>query len=76
MRNRGVIIEGRAQLISGPQELVSKIVSRIYVRYLGAEATHAPTPKEMCSAPHVLIKLTPDKIVTWDWPKQAIAPLW
>jgi PPOX class probable F420-dependent enzyme len=76
MRNRGVIIEGKAELISGPEELVTKTVSRIYVRYLGREAMHAPTPKEMYDAPHVLIKLTPDKIVTWGWTKQAITPLW
>lgn len=75
LRNRGVILEGQAQLILEPRQRVMDIVSQIYERYMGAEARCAPTVKEMYDSPHVLIKLVPRRIISWNWKRSSISPL-
>lgn len=75
LRIKGVILEGRAELVQEPNDLVTRVVTRLYERYMGSEAMQAATPRKMFDAPHVLIKLTPRKIISWDWTHQGIAPL-
>ena len=75
IRIKGVIMEGKAELIHGPEDFVMDIVRRIYVNYMGEEALVATTPRKMYDGPHILIKLTPEKIITWNWTQKGIAPL-
>lgn len=75
LRIKGVVFEGRAELIHEPTKLVMDTVSSIYERYLGAEAFVTPTVKAMLDSRHVLIKLTPRKVMSWDWTHEGIASL-
>jgi PPOX class probable F420-dependent enzyme len=75
IRIKGVIMEGEAELIDEPEDLVMDIVRRIYVNYMGEESLVATTPKKMYDGPHILIKLTPKKVITWNWTQKGIAPL-
>ena len=65
LRFKGVILEGRAELLDDPT-FAREMVDRIYTRYLGPDGIEEPTPRAMRAAPHVIIKLTPTRIQTWD----------
>jgi PPOX class probable F420-dependent enzyme len=75
LRFKGVILEGVADLITEPVDFVRETVIRIYTKYLGTEGIQAPTPLRMINNPHVIIKLTPDRISTWDDTRTGIPPL-
>ena len=75
LRIKGVIMEGVAELIDQPEDLVMGIVRQIYIRYMGEESLVASTPKQMYDGPHVLIKLAPEKIISWDWTQNGNAAL-
>jgi nitroimidazol reductase NimA-like FMN-containing flavoprotein (pyridoxamine 5'-phosphate oxidase superfamily) len=61
-----VLFEGQAELITEPGEFVQEMSARIYARYLGPEGVLAAEPQEWIHSPeNLLIKLTPEKIVTW-----------
>ena len=75
LRFQGVILEGEAELITEPLEFVQQTVIAIYTKYLGHEGIQAPTPRRMIESPHVIIKLTPRRIRSWDDTRAAIAPL-
>jgi PPOX class probable F420-dependent enzyme len=75
LRFKGVILEGVADLITEPDDFVRQTVVRIYTKYLGTEGIQAATPQRMINAPHVIIKLTPEQISTWDDTRAGIAPL-
>jgi PPOX class probable F420-dependent enzyme len=75
LRFKGAILAGSAELITAPADLARQIAVRIYRKYLGDEGLAAPTPKAMVDGEHVIIRLRPDRIQTWDDTKTAIAPL-
>jgi PPOX class probable F420-dependent enzyme len=72
---KGVALEGRAELITDPPDRVREIVSTIYTKYLGREGIQAPTPQRMINSRHVIIKLTPERIRSWDYTRDSIAPI-
>ncbi len=75
LRFKGVIFEGKAELITEPVEFVRETVIRIYTRYLGEEGILAPTPQKMIQSPHVIIKLTPERVISWDYTRGGLAPI-
>lgn len=76
LRFWGIILHGRVELITEPQDDVLELVRAIYTKYLGKEGVLAPTPQEMIlKGRHVLIKLTPEKIISWDDTHTAVAPI-
>lgn len=63
---QAVLLEGPVELITQPRELVREISNRIYIRYLGLEGVKAPDPQSWMNDPeNMLIKLTPDRIISW-----------
>lgn len=67
LRFLGVIMEGRVELIEQPVEWARQVVIRVYTKYLGEEGIEARTPQRMINqGQHVIVKLIPDKILTWD----------
>ncbi|RPI30658.1 MAG: hypothetical protein EHM70_13350 [Chloroflexota bacterium] len=64
--NEGVIMEGDAELVSQPCELVQDMATRIYSRYLGPKGVLAPDPQSWIHDPdNLLIRLTPRKVYSW-----------
>jgi hypothetical protein len=51
------------------------MVSRIYSKYLGVEGAQSPTPQRMISSEHVIINLTPEKILSWDYTRDGLGPI-
>lgn len=67
LRFIGVIFEGRVELIQEPADWARQVVVRVYTRYLGEEGIEARTPQRMINqGQHVIVKLIPEKILTWD----------
>jgi len=66
LRFWAILLKGEAELITQPIEYVREVVIRIYTKYVGEEGILAPQPQGMISANHVLLKLTPTKIITWN----------
>jgi len=65
---RAVIFEGQADLVKGPSDFLRKQFLWIYIRYLGEEGVLEKSPQEWIADPHnLLIKLVPEKIITWKW---------
>jgi nitroimidazol reductase NimA-like FMN-containing flavoprotein (pyridoxamine 5'-phosphate oxidase superfamily) len=63
---QAVIIEGEVEIITEPVERLIEIATRIYSRYLGAEGVLNPEPQSWMHDPnHLIIKLTPQKIISW-----------
>jgi nitroimidazol reductase NimA-like FMN-containing flavoprotein (pyridoxamine 5'-phosphate oxidase superfamily) len=76
LRFWGVILQGKVELITEPEDVVLDYVKAIYTKYLGREGILAPTPQEMIfKGQHVIIKLTPEKMISWDDTHTAIAPI-
>ncbi len=62
----GVILEGEAELVTGPAEFLRAQTTWVYTRYLGPEGVLAPDPQSWMADPeNLLIKLTPTKIMSW-----------
>ena len=65
---KAVILEGQAELVKEPPEFLRKQIIWIYKRYLGEEGALDKDPQEWITDPHnMLIKLTPEKVITWQW---------
>jgi hypothetical protein len=75
LRFKGVILEGDAEVITAPEAFVRETVTRIYRKYLGDEGIAAPTPSQMITNPHAIIRLRPQRIRTWDDTRTGLAPL-
>jgi len=75
LRFWGIFMQGEAELISEPVDWIQEMVRRIYRKYLGTEGIQAPTPQKMIHSEHVIIKFRPQKIISWDDTKHAIAPI-
>lgn len=68
---RAVILEGGAEIIAEPADFVRDGVRRIYERYLDADEMRGPGDEMLTSARHVLIRLRPGTMKTWD----SVAPV-
>jgi hypothetical protein len=65
---KAVILEGKAELVREPREFLVQKFYWIYERYLGKEGAKAKDPQSWINDPHnLLIRLEPEKIITWDW---------
>lgn len=63
---QGVLIEGRAEVIAEPKNLVLERSHQIYVRYLGQEGTLAEEPQSWIHDPrNRIIRIRPEKTMTW-----------
>jgi hypothetical protein len=63
---QAVLLEGAVELVTQPRELVREMASLIYLRYLGPEGILDSEPQSWLDDPeNLLIKLTPDKIMSW-----------
>jgi PPOX class probable F420-dependent enzyme len=61
-----VILEGEAELVTGPADFLRTQITWVYTRYLGPEGVLAPDPQSWIASPeNLLIKLTPAKIMSW-----------
>ena len=74
LRFKAVVLEGQVELIHD-RLFTLDMVTRIYTKYLGAEGARSPTPQRMINSEHVIIKLTPTKVLTWDDTRTAMAPV-
>jgi PPOX class probable F420-dependent enzyme len=62
----GVLIKGRAEIISGPPEYIREQGEKIYRRYLNEQELLAPDPQSWLSSPEGLIlKISPTSIKTF-----------
>jgi len=65
---RSVIMEGKAELVTGPRDFLCDRFTWIYVRYLGGQGVLAAAPQEWIQDPrNLLIRLHPEKIISWEW---------
>ncbi len=76
LRFWGIVMSGEAELIEAPPEWVLATVRQIYAKYLGPEGLQAPTPQRMLNeGQHVIVKLTPRRVITWDDTHTGLAPI-
>jgi PPOX class probable F420-dependent enzyme len=67
-KTQAVILEGKAELLRGPAELLQRQFTWIYSRYVGADHVSEPIYQDWIHDPlNALIKLTPAKVYTWSW---------
>jgi nitroimidazol reductase NimA-like FMN-containing flavoprotein (pyridoxamine 5'-phosphate oxidase superfamily) len=63
---QAVLLEGTVELVTQPRQLVRKLASRIYIRYLGPEGIKDAEPQSWLNdAENLLIKLTPERVISW-----------
>jgi len=63
---RAVIMRGRIEIIEAPLEDVMATVRRIHQRYLSPEEQASEAGRSMQLGSHVLLRFTPERILTWD----------
>jgi nitroimidazol reductase NimA-like FMN-containing flavoprotein (pyridoxamine 5'-phosphate oxidase superfamily) len=63
---RAVVMRGSAEVIEEPADVVRDGVRRIYERYLDADEMRGAGEEMLTSARHVLIRLRPATMTTWD----------
>lgn len=65
---KAVVFEGHAELVKEPRDLVHEKSLWIYTRYLGPEGVLAAEPQSWIVDPlNLLIKLTPERVLTWEF---------
>ena len=74
LRFKAVVLEGKVEILVD-REYVLETVRKIYTKYLGQEGILAPTPNRMINSEHIIIKLTPEHILTWDYTRDSAAPI-
>jgi nitroimidazol reductase NimA-like FMN-containing flavoprotein (pyridoxamine 5'-phosphate oxidase superfamily) len=63
---QAVLLEGQVELLTQPRQLVRELANRIYIRYLGPEGVKDADPQSWLDDPqNLLIKLTPERIISW-----------
>jgi len=65
LRFRAITMRGLIEVIDGPEELIRGTVRRIYEKYLGPDLAREPA-QAMLMAPHLLLRFTPTRTVSWD----------
>ena len=63
---RAVLMRGRIEIIEAPLEDVMATVRRIHQRYLSPEEQASQVGRSMQLGSHVLLRFTPERILTWD----------
>lgn len=63
---RAVLMRGRIEIIEAPLEDVMATVRRIHQRYLSPEEQASEVGRSMQLGSHVLLRFTPERILTWD----------
>ena len=66
LRLRAVIMRGVVEIIEGPGDVVRDGVRRIYERYLRPDEMRDVAEEMMTGARHVLLRVTPATMTTWD----------
>lgn len=65
---KAVVLEGSAELIEQPRDFLKQQFLWIYKRYMGEDGVKEEQPQEWIEDAHnLLIKLTPSRIMTWNW---------
>lgn len=63
-----VILEGQAELVTAPRDFLRQQFLWIYTRYLGVDGVKAKDVQGWIEDSHnLLVKLTPEKVLVWDW---------
>jgi len=63
---QAVLLEGAVELVTQPRQLVRETASQIYIRYLGPQGIKDAEPQSWLDDPeNLLIKLTPERIMSW-----------
>ncbi len=63
---QGVLLEGKAELVTSPQPFIQEMSLRIYSLYLGPEGVLAPDPQSWARDPeNLLVRLKPEHIYSW-----------
>lgn len=65
-RHKCVIVRGQAQL---SREDHPEVTKKIYTRYLGQEGLKQPFAQKLLKGDTYIVKITPTKILTWDYTK-------
>jgi nitroimidazol reductase NimA-like FMN-containing flavoprotein (pyridoxamine 5'-phosphate oxidase superfamily) len=65
LRFRAVVMRGVIEVMDGPADLLDRVVRRLYRRYLGDDHLDDPTPARMLADRHVLLRFTPERVVSW-----------
>lgn len=61
-----VLLEGEAELVTAPQDLLEEKTTWVYTRYLGPQGVLAADPQSWIKDPeNLLIKLTPTFVKSW-----------
>ena len=63
LKNKGVIIDGRAEIQT---DGVLDVTRRIYKKYMGEEGSATPVAQRSINRPRVVLKITPNKLVSFD----------
>ena len=74
LRFAAVIMEGTVELLTDRQVQLDT-ATRVYTKYLGEEGVKSPTPHQMIQGEHVIIKFTPEHILSWDYRKTGLGPI-
>ncbi len=64
LKSKGVIFRGKAELID---KNTSEITKRIYRKYMGS--LEHPMVKQLLNLPRVVVRLKPQRTVSWDYAK-------
>ncbi len=67
LRNKVVTLEGTAEVLTTG---VKEMTTRIYQKYMGADAANGPTAQQSINTPRVLLKITPKKVWSMDTTRQ------
>jgi nitroimidazol reductase NimA-like FMN-containing flavoprotein (pyridoxamine 5'-phosphate oxidase superfamily) len=63
---RGVLMEGKAELVTSPRQVVKEMSARIYIRYLGEDGVLEEEPQSWIHDPENLVaRIHPAKIFSW-----------
>ncbi|MFN2149966.1 MAG: pyridoxamine 5'-phosphate oxidase family protein [Anaerolineales bacterium] len=63
---QAILLEGAAELITDPRELVREKSIWIYTRYLGLEGVLAKDPQSWSRDPeNTIVRLKPEKVFSW-----------
>jgi len=63
LQNKVVTIDGTAQIVT---DGVIETTTKIYQKYMGAEAAKSPQAQQSITTPRVIIKITPTKLTSMD----------
>jgi nitroimidazol reductase NimA-like FMN-containing flavoprotein (pyridoxamine 5'-phosphate oxidase superfamily) len=76
LRFWAIVMEGVAELIEEPVELVMSVTERIYGKYMGRGTMNLPTVQTMrFEGDPILIRMNPERIISWNAADSGIGPI-